>query len=492
MIINDSITEQWKINLVKEYAQLGFFWTTIVIETLPDIIRFNIKENQPAAVKQINYKGVNSFTETELSHIITKPKIFTNASLQSHINKIINWYEDNGFPFASITVSDLILDDKEKMISYTLLIEENQKVYLTDFLFTNTFIKNDRLKQIYRLYPKQLYSKSKIEQKLASLNAYYAKPVQYKVLDIDSNYILQVDLAKMKTSTIQGILNYLPEIRKLNGYFYFTHNNFLNSLRTIQFAFEKYAFYTNFRLIFSDPYLSNFATEAGINHITYDTVYAKTNFHLSLKLPISDFFSANFLLHYEQLTSGMQTLSSNSTWWFGQGIKLKNIRYQSRIPKGYSLELIPKIGSRKTNEKNTYLSLNELSLTNQLPIRNKIGLSLDIILKNIYCKGELTIADSLRLGGIKNLRGHNENEFATNQYLLLKNEMKYYTDNTIFLLFDDIALLNVHQKLTVKNGYGVGLHIGSKIGTVGIEYGVGGSSNILHGKIHISFYNQFQ
>jgi outer membrane protein assembly factor BamA len=489
--LNDSILNNWHDLLNNQYTRLGYFWAQIQIETLKSQIRIKIQENEPAKIKQITLLNNQDFTAAELNAVIARPVYFSDAVLQTQINKLTDFYANHGYPLISIRAQDFALHDSEKSISYTLAVRESTKVFINDIYFTNTTVKNNRLKQIYRFKYNQVYAKTEIEQKLSNLADYQTIFTDYALVRIDTSYILQVALAKMKSSQITGALTYLAQDNTFNGYFYFTNHNFLNSLRKVSFAFEKYAQFTDFSLAYVDPFLFNFIFSTGLKHSTYDTVYSQTDFNLELKLPFARSFSTNFSINYIHLASGIADLNSNTTWWLGQGLQLQSLTVLNNIPQGYLISILPRVGSRNQDSRFYYLSYFDITGQYRQPVLSTFGYGLDIISKNIYCKDELTMADSLRLGGIKNLRGYNENQFSTDRYLLFKNEFRYYLPNATLLFFDDFALINLPRRNKIKNGYGIGLRIKSKIGTVGIDYGLSQITNPLQGKIHLTFQNQF-
>ena|GEM_PF-2363500 len=489
--LTDSIFKDWQNRLANEYARLGYFWTAVNIETTQHKITINIQQNNQARAGQIDFKGNFSISINQLSSVLRKPRRFSNLQLEQQINRLINYYADNGYPFAKILARDFTIDEQAQTISYTIEIQENSQAIINEVYFTNTTVLNNRLKQIFRFQPGQSYSRTKTRQKLASLAESHISYRNYQILSIDTAYILEVDLKPMKSSQITGMLTYLPSDKNFNGYFYFTNHNFFNSLRRVKFALEKFGAYTLFSLEYADPYLFNFNLGAGVNHITYDTIYSQTDVNCDLKLPVNPIFSTNFKINYVRLASAIPMLNSNATWWFGQGLQFKTADLNKNIPRTYSVTIMPQIGSRRIQTQNTHLSHLDIGVHTDLPVKNRLGYTLDIVAKYIYCKDGLTMADSLRLGGIKNLRGYQENQFATNQYLLIKNELRYYLGSTTLLAFDDLALINQPDKKPVKNGFGIGLRINSKIGTVGIDYGLSQITNPLQGKIHLTFQNQF-
>lgn len=488
---NDSIYSLWLNQLRTEYFKLGFFWVDLQIDTARQKIKITIKENQRAKIKKINFINNNSISTKELNSLIKKSNFFSENVLQRQINTLINYYTNNGFPFIQVQSQNFTIDDVNKNISYDFNIIENNKVYIKDLYFENTTVSQKRLKQIYQFTPNLLYSEREIKQKLNKLSKYNLSPVKYQILNKDTYYFLKIQLTKTKSSYLSGGLIYLPNTKNINGYVYFSTYNFLNKLQQIKLAWEKYIQYTDFSLSYNDPYFHNINYTITLKHSNYDTIYSHTDFAIYTKFPVSLLFYYILNLNYNRFISTINVINSNTTWWFGQGIEVSNIIFNNKIQKGYNLSILPKFASRREENSQSYLAL--LDINNQvfIPLGDKNNYFFDLIFKTIYSTNKLNPPDSLHLGGIKTLRGFEENQFATDMFIIFKNEIRHYLNNMIFLLFDDVALFNENKYVKIKNGLGVGFYTNSKIGTIGLDYGLSNITNPLKGKIHFSFQNQF-
>lgn len=338
---------------------------------------------------------------------------------------------------------------------------------------------------------KEVFSKNRLIHKLNTIKELNIPINKYIISKQDTNFIMQIDFGKIRSSVLQALLNYQPSNNNLNGYFSLANYNLFNSLRVLDLYYEKYNQINNFKLQFIDPCILHIIFKAGLNFLTYDTVYAKTNFDCNIGLPVNDYFDIACVIGYEHLISTLQYHSSYSTGWFGQGIKFNYLSSLDMVPKTMQFELVSQVGSRSIARMHHILNRTSLNSKMQIPIHRQLGLSLDISSKYIYCKTGILAADSLYLGGIKNLRGYQENEIATVFYLAFRNEIKYYFTSSYVVWFDDFAIYKKTAKLDLKNGFGFGIRTKSRIGTVGIDYGLSQLRNPLQGKIHLIFQSQF-
>lgn len=106
--------------------------------------------------------------------------------------------------------------------------------------------------------------------------------------------------------------------------------------------------------------------------------------------------------------------------------------------------------------------------------------------------------DQWQVGGSRQLRGFNENQFLTDFYSLSTFEYRFQLEQRSYLLgFVDWAWLRdrVNGQTLRPLGIGLGMTYGTKAGILSISYAIGRSSQQAFrpssGKIHIGFINQF-
>lgn len=428
------------------------------------------------------------FSDLELSPIIKYNRYFSDKTLKSQIKNLLNFYSDRGYPFSTIEAQNFLLDDKNHTISYQLKITEGSKVIISQIQFSGNQTKKYRLKQISGLKSNTYYSDLTINKGLQRIKKHNISTKSYNVISLDTTYILQINVDERKFQEITGAITFLPNEKELNGFFYFNLNNLFYTLRKINLSWQHYARFTNFTLNYTDPWLMGFIINSHFTHNVYDTFYTKTNFDLNVAIPVLDYLSINFLTGYENINSGLTNLENYAALWLGQGFKVESDNRSNIV---YYLDFNTRFRTRKLKQ-DQLLVKTDLQNKLLIPLKNYTSLSLDWHFKNLYYKTELPLSDSLYIGGIRTLRGYRESEFATNRYLLTRNELIFLTNqSTNFFTFSDIALIREPDQYQLKLGYGIGLRAISKIGTIALDYGIPQKDNLLNGKIHLSFTNQF-
>ena len=493
---SDSITDVWKNIIISEYARQGYFWTSIMYETAKTKdgvkIRFRIQENPRAKISAIDILGNSNTPTTKLNSILQPYDYFSQNILNQEVQDLLGFYENNGYPFAAVEPQNFSLNDSAKTIRYSLKITEGSEIRISKVNFSGTQTKQSRMNSLFGLKPKAIYSESEIKRKLNRIAAQDFFVNDYRILTSDTNYILSITVKERKNQQISGAISYQPNNQELNGFFHLNLSNLFNTLRKINIGWERYGHYTDFSLNYLDPYLFGFALQGNLSQVVYDTFYAKTDISVGLNFPVFDNMTLNFSSGYDRTTPGTINLTGSETFWIGQGLTIENRDNPINANKGYWIDFITQLGSRAVARQNQILSKTNARLQFLLQLPYQTNFSLDLLANNLYSNHELSMSDSLFLGGTKTLRGYLENEFSTIRYLLARNEFNFLSSKTSHLFgFYDFAIFNKIGHYQFKSGYGIGLNTISKIGTVELDYGIPAASNILKGKIHLMFSTQF-
>jgi hemolysin activation/secretion protein len=112
----------------------------------------------------------------------------------------------------------------------------------------------------------------------------------------------------------------------------------------------------------------------------------------------------------------------------------------------------------------------------------------------------LFISDLFRLGGLKSLRGFNENYFFAKSFAISNIEYRYfYEPESYFVLFYDQGyLVNQHGKKSRTDlplGLGGGINLKTDVGVIQIYYSMGSSRDqpfsFNYSKVHFGIVNRF-
>ncbi len=102
--------------------------------------------------------------------------------------------------------------------------------------------------------------------------------------------------------------------------------------------------------------------------------------------------------------------------------------------------------------------------------------------------------DLFAVGGAASLRGYREEQFLTPGAFVLQVEWRWLQDDrgSALYLFDDLGFISPREGRSLRDtfhtflmGTGVGVRQASKLGVLGVEYGVAKGENPLDGRIHL-------
>jgi len=219
----------------------------------------------------------------------------------------------------------------------------------------------------------------------------------------------------------------------------------------------------------------------------------------------------NSRLTNQSLLSELSTLPQNIDYdahLYGLTLNFRKLDYIFNPRRGYAVALNTAVGQRfiiKNNSieqslyQNLQLSSTQLQLSGvadrYFPIKKRWVWYLG--LKGGYMYGKQLFENELfRLGGLKTLRGFDEQSIFASSYVVLNNELRYiFGKRSYFQLFFDIASL---EKNTLTDyvfdmpfGFGTGVSFDTKAGIFAFNYAIGRQMNnplrIASGKITFGY-----
>ncbi len=114
----------------------------------------------------------------------------------------------------------------------------------------------------------------------------------------------------------------------------------------------------------------------------------------------------------------------------------------------------------------------------------------------LYENAQILRNELYRMGGLKSLRGFNENFFFAQNYFLSRLELRQYFEQSSFLfLFYDQLIFNVFEQWNQPLGLGAGLSLNTNNGLFSFAFALGSSSDIPfdinNTKIHLGYTSRF-
>lgn len=452
-------------------------------------------------------------------------------SYQEVAGNIIDYMENNGYPFSTVKLKNINIMDTA--IKAELWMEKNIFCKVDSILVEgDAIISKIYLQNYLGIKPGSIYNETKtrkIDQRLQEIPFIRIK----NPTDIyfhDNKATIQIYADKKNASRFDGIIGFLPDNEK-KGKILFTGDvslqliNNLNSGEEINFRWRKLQAQTqNLDAQVYYPYI--FDSFIGLDLELH--MYKKDTTYLNLKRGIGfrylftgkSYLKTYYALHTTDLLSVERYKNNNTlppfldmnTDYYGIAAKIKKLDYIYNPRKGFSINTDISAGLRKIKINNNldemmYQDINlkttNYSWSSQLEYFIPLWKHNTLLLANKtgYLNGEELFENELfRIGGLKSLRGFDEESIIASMYSIFTIEIRYlFEKNAFFSVFSDGAYYEKDTKDTFIHdrplGMGAGINFETRAGIFSLNYAVGKQFNnpidLKTAKVHFGFIGVF-
>jgi len=458
------------------------------------------------------------------------------ATLKRIKRTVLSYYENNGYPFAKVTLSGLEIQDT--LLKITVDADKG-KYYIIDSIIVkgDAQISDNYLYKTLKINPKMVFNQQRINSISKSISDVNflseIKPaeIEFKQQGVD----LYLYLQNKKANMFNGIIGFLPD-NETSGELVITGElnlNLVNSFRRgeeIILNWEKLESSTQ-KLVVSLMYPYLFKTKLGVD--TDFSLYKKDSTFLSVNagLGLRWFLSYNdyVKLYYRYKSSSRidkESISSESVNYadiksniLGASYYVSALNYKYNPRKGVEFHVFGGAGFKSVSNSNAVadnLNLNTDNTTIELEAGIDLNIYYPIYRNFIFHFGNTTRYldqfasedkdavlfenELYRFGGANSLRGFDENMFYASIYSIQNAEVRYlFEQNSAFYIFWNGAYYykNVIQNVTEDFpwGFGIGMNFQTKAGIFSLSYALGKQFDnpfeIRTAKIHFGYISRF-
>jgi hypothetical protein len=479
-------------------------------------------------------KPVN-IDEEVLSKIGFRDKVFNNKpfnqrQLANFLNETINHYENNGFPFASLSFDSVQIEGNT--FKGNLILNKHHRYKVDSVLIYGTATISQRYIQNYiRIKHGDSYNEALIKNISTRIKElpFVEEKQPFKVVFNETESKIILDLKKKQASRFNGILGIQPnnetgklrltgdvKLNLLNSFkkgeeIVFNWRSIQENTQDLNTGFS-YPFVLNtpfgldynFKLYKRDTTFIDVFNKIGVRYILKGNNYFSVFYQnkSSSLLSTKNFASLTVLPDYADISSQL----------YGIGVYFAKLDYNLNPRKGFSIAAEGAVGTKNIKKNNAIkeslydgIKLNS-SLYNTTSILDYyISLKKRSVIK-LSSKNGLTLNESLfdneliRIGGLFTLRGFDEESIFATFYSIATVEYRYILEQNSFLyLFFDGSY---YEKDNVKGyvsdrpiGFGAGMSFDTKAGIFSISYALGKQFDnpilFRSAKIHFGFINYF-
>lgn len=479
---------------------------------------------------KLSHEGLDINQTSEVSFRFANRTINNLSELESTHKKIINVYNDNGYPFARVK-PDTIRIRSNEIIGAWKLHQGNYTIWDSINLKGNIKVRKQFLIKYLDIKPGEPYSENTyntISTKISNLNfCNEIKPAEIEF--IKNKAVVYTYLDKEASNRFDGIIGLQSDKDSnddlsITGEINLLLNNAFRSGEQLGLNWKKFDSESqDLSIGFMHPYIiSKIGVDFKFKLSKQDSTYLTTKLNTSLRLFQKG--SRHIKLFYQYQASSLISTSHLAgvsvlpdyadvkTNLAGLGFVHSKLDYPFNPKRGWFVDFTFGAGTHriKKNRKIPEELYNGLDLNGtilnaewkgelNLPLSNRISYRI----KNaggFKASDNLFINDLFKIGGLNTLRGFDEDIFRVSKYSVLTNELRFIPErNTSFYLFTDAAYYK--QELLDQSfddfpvGVGFGLSFGTKAGIFNLNYALGKQKNqnfdFRSAKIHFGFVSRF-
>ena len=472
-------------------------------------------------------------------------KLLNMQQLQAVQQRILNYYEKNGYPFAEVFLDSIRLDD-DKMDA--LLNARKGILYHIDSMrvFGKAKISKNFLQHYLGIAKAGVYNKEKLEQvSKRMVELQYVQELQPSdITMLGTGAVLNLYLAPKRSSQANFLIGFLPGSGD-NGKLQLTADVNLN-LKNVLAAGETILLNwqqlqpksPKLNLGYQKPYIFNsqFGFDFLFDLFKKDSSFLQVNAELGLQYLLSANQSGKVFMQWQNsflLDGGIDTnevkaskkLPANidvSAVSFGLDYDWSKTDYRLNPRKGNEIKFTSAVGIKNIKQNNEITSIkdpsfNYSSLYDSLKARS-YQLRVKLSAAHFFPVGkQATVKAALnggvffspsvfrnelfQVGGYRLLRGFDEESIYATQYGVITAEYRYRLalNSFLFGFVDGGWAKNKYQLVDVKNtfiGSGLGLQFETKFGLLNISYAIGKRDDVKFSiressKIHFGYVNYF-
>lgn len=477
-----------------------------------------------------------------------KNKQFNPVQFSKKAERMLQYLENNGYPFASIQLDSVEIDSAG--ISAAINLKLNELILFDTLeLIGDAVIKKWYLYKYTGVKPGMPYNESVIKQMDSRLSQLpFLQTSKSSAVYFYGNKAMPIlYLENRKSSSVDGIVGFAPNTNTnagagnkllLTGEANLKLQNLFGSGKSFDLNYRSFLGNSqDLKIKFMYPYIlrTNLAFDYELNLIKQDTSFLDIRNEIGLQYRFigADYFKVFYNIQTTSLitidtilikqTRSLPTSSDLRNNTYGIGLKITRFDYFLNPRSGYSIDINGGVGIKKIIRNPTIDALKFADInggsfsiydTMQLefvqyrfqgnsdyfiPIFNKATIRLQAMGGHIVGEN-LFLNELFRIGGIRSLKGFDEQAIFASTYIIGNVELRYLLqqNSNVLLFWNGAYYRNEVRKPIIADkpyGFGAGFNFETGAGIFSIFYAVGNefnnTINFSRAKVHFGFVNYF-
>jgi outer membrane protein assembly factor BamA len=475
-----------------------------------------------------------------------KPMDFNQV--QTWQGKILDYLENNGYPFAKIYLDSFQVSENNKVSA--LLKVDQGPLYVIDSIriYGGAKVSNNFLQRYLDIPDGSIYRKEKllrIQKKILEL-AYVEEEKPSDISMLPAGSVLNLYLKPKRSSQVNLLFGFLPNNDQLSnkkllitGEGNLNLKNALGAGETIGLSYQKLQVRSQrLNLFYQHPYLFNspLGLDFAFDMYRRDSIYLNVNLQLGASYILSSTRSGKlYVQHFQTIANGINTAfvlqnhrlpdeADVSSFNLGIDYTINTTDYNRNPRKGNEFFISTVVGTKKIKKNNQVVELQDpgdpsfnfeklydtvklktyqfrikAAIAKYFPL-GKQGTIKTAVNAGIFQSGNIFRNELFQVGGFRLLRGFDEESQYLSQYVLGSLEYHYLVSQNsyFYTLLDGGWGRNNSQNTNVNHTYlstGLGLAFETKVGVFNLAWAIGRREdipfNLRQSKIHFGFINYF-
>ena len=474
---------------------------------------------------------------------INKP--FNSKEVANYKERILNYYEKNGYPFASVFLDSIVY--KENAMLAKLMVKKGPLYHIDSISIKGKVkISNNFLQHYLGISKGAIYNKEKLDlisKRIIEL-PYLQEQQPSELMMLGTGAVLNLYLQPKKSSQINFLIGFLPDNSatgklKITGDVNLNLKNSLGLGETILLNWQQLQVQSpRLNVGYLQPFIfkSPFGIDFSFEIFKKDSAFVQLNAQIGVQYLLSSNQSGKLFIQKQNtflLSSGIdtnqikitKTLPFNidvSAVNFGIDYDFNNTNYRFNPKNGNEVKLLASIGIKNINKNNDIVNLTNASfnygtLYDSLKLKayqfrikgsvahyfgaGKRGTVKTIFSGSVFNSPNIFRNELFQIGGNKLLRGFDEESIYATQYGVVTAEYRYLIalNSYLFSFIDAGWIKNKYQLVNITNNFistGIGLVFETKLGLLNVSFAVGKRNDInfnlsQSSKIHFGYISYF-
>ncbi len=453
-------------------------------------------------------------------------KVFSAATLDQEIDQWLSFQQDAGFPLSSVTMDSIPVrfENGVPFIDLYLTASQGPRVRLDRVLVRGlTLTKPQVILRESRLQSGMVYSHRRMMAAREHIQRLgFLETGEPEITFAGDRATITFTVQEKNANTLDGMIGYIPSGQEggkgvVTGRLQFLFRNLFGTGRFLEAFWEKKDRVSQaMRFGYEEPWLFGWplAAGAGFEQIIRDTTYVDRQWQIVVRYRPWPVFSIDVKggrkdILPDSAGSVVFGIPRSRSWLFRLGLDYDTFNEPLNPVRGvrYATELA--LG-RKSNIGPDFL-LDEGDwdpVVHTRMIRADVECAFPTFRRQVVYLGMhgaevktgdtfVALSEQIMFGGSETVRGYPEDAFRGTLAAWLNLEYRYLLGgrSRAFVFVD----WGFYQRLEEREGwlrgshvgFGFGLRLETRLGILGIDYGLGEGDSILRGKVHVRLANSF-